>query len=277
MQIVPRAEIGVPDPGTRVKIAPARRYLLGHYPGVNGYNDPVKDWQYARSVAAFGIANGTPFEYSYLVGLGGTIFEQAGDRKPAHCLNFNADAIGILLMAGIGVAPTRAMIDAFRELRAHLVDTGALHPDHDCAPHYKYRSTICPGPMLSSTPGAAWKSPTGEGRLGSLIPDLLEPWAPPITPTPQTPTAPVDPQEAEMVVVFKHPWFRDRFQVTPSVAPLSQQAADALVKAGATVVEEIDDLRIVAYARMCRLPWLTNSDGARVDPDWYADQAAKRA
>lgn len=176
--IVPRAVIGVADPGNRARLADGLGYLVGHYPGVAGYHDPAKDYEYAEMVARYGAAAGKTWEYNYLIGLGGTVFEQAGDRLAAHCLNFNPSSYGVLLMAGIGVSPTRAMIDAFRDLRHELAASGKLRMDHVVGPHYMFRSTACCGTQLAVAPGKAWTSPTGQGRVGALIDPLLEPWTP---------------------------------------------------------------------------------------------------
>jgi hypothetical protein len=58
-----------------------------------------------------------------------------------------------------------------------------LAADHAVAPHYRFRSTACPG-IRAEVPGRAWASPTGEGRLGELIPALRTRPTPPPPPTP---------------------------------------------------------------------------------------------
>lgn len=176
--IVPRATIGVPDPALvgRSRLARPLSHALVHYTGGSGYNDPTQDVVYAKRVAQYGISAGKSWEYNYLIGLGGTVFEQAGDYLGAHCANYNGKSIGVLMMLGIGVQPTPTMIDAFRQLRKYLIDTGRLSATSDVAPHYRYRSTACPGLTLAEAPGASWASPTGEGRLGNVISPLLQPW-----------------------------------------------------------------------------------------------------
>lgn len=177
--IVPRSSIGVPDPAAagRAKLARPLSHVLVHYTGGAGYNDPTQDVAYAKRVAAFGIANNKKWEYNYLIGLGGTVFEQGGDYMGAHCANFNSKSIGVLVMIGIGVQPTTPQIDAFRQLRKWLTDTGRIAATADVVPHYRYRSTACPGLTLADPPGASWSSPTGEGRLGDVIDPLLKPWS----------------------------------------------------------------------------------------------------
>ncbi|HEX6020904.1 MAG TPA: peptidoglycan recognition family protein [Solirubrobacter sp.] len=173
------------------------RWLVVHYTGVNGYNDHTKDVAYARSVASYGKVAGKTWEYNYLIGLGGTVFEDAGDRVAAHCARANDISIGVLLMLGIGVAPTTAMIDAFRQLRHDLVASGALRLDHQCVPHYRLRATGCPGLTLAAAPsGRFTATPTGEGSLGDLIPDLLAPWVPPAPP----PSVPLEANPTDPII-----------------------------------------------------------------------------
>lgn len=173
LPIVARADIGVPAPGTRPLLAKNLGDLVVHYTGVIGFTGLEHDVYYAKSVASYGMVAGKAFEYNYLIGHGGTVFEQAGEYRAAHCLNYNDRSIGVLLMLGIGVQPMPAMITAFVELRAWLTATGALAANHRVSPHYRFRSTGCPGNTLAALPGARWASPTGEGSLGDLIPALL--------------------------------------------------------------------------------------------------------
>lgn len=179
MNIAPRATIGLPEPpASRPKLRTGIGHLLVHYTGVGGYAaDPSKDLAYAKSVAYFGMHRNPPipYEYNYLIGPGGGVFEQAGAFKGAHCLNFNPDSYGVLMMLGVGVRPTKAMCDSFVELRRHLVATGQLAPGHEVAPHYRYRSTACPGLTVADAPGTAWPSPTGEGRRGEVLEALRAP------------------------------------------------------------------------------------------------------
>lgn len=168
MQIVDRAVIGVPAPGGRALLASKTIPLLVHYTGVDGYSDPKRDYEYASGVARYGISAGKPFEYNYLIGSGGTVFEQAGAYRGAHCLNFNAQSYGVLFMLGKNIAPSDSQVASFHDLRDYLMASGQLHTAHFVAPHYRYRSTACPGNTLADVPGARWNSPTGEGSLGQL-------------------------------------------------------------------------------------------------------------
>lgn len=176
--IVPRATIGVPDPAVvgRSRLARPLPRVLVHYTGASGYSDPAQDLAYAKKVAAYGVSAGKSWEYNYLIGLGGTVFEQAGDYLGAHCANFNSKSIGVLMMLGVNVPPTTAMVNSFRQLHGWLVDTGRVTTNLEIAPHYRYRTTACPGLTLAEAPGASWASPTGEGRLGNVIPQLEAVW-----------------------------------------------------------------------------------------------------
>lgn len=180
--VVPRAQIGAPTPpSSRAKMV-LERVVLVHYTGAGTYNDPTKDLQYAKSVARFGVVADKPYEYNYLVGLGGGIFEQAGVYMGQHCKDFNADSVGVLMMLSPGVVPTLQMIDAFRWLMADCRKRGMLASNHAIEPHYEYRQTACPGSTLAGPQGVTWNSPTGEGRLGDVIASLKVPW---VTPTPE--------------------------------------------------------------------------------------------
>lgn len=183
--IVPRATIGVPAPTPgRPLLGKNLKYLLTHYTGSPGYSDPTKDLEYAKRVASYGIVANKPYEYNYLIGLGGTIFEQAGSYKAAHCLNFNDKSYGVLLMLGIGVLPSSEMIDAYLWLCAQLEGVGAVDFLYARVPHYRFRSTGCPGATIAQLPGRSWLSPTGEGSLGDLHSEFLAHWMPPAPPTP---------------------------------------------------------------------------------------------
>jgi|GEM_PF-7119815 len=182
-----RSVIGTPTP-------PPYRYrlqragvLLAHEVGVNTSatgryrsNDPARVLSDARAAAAYGISTDRPWEYSYMIGLDRSIFTQAGEYMAAHCRNFNTDSAAVLFLNATDVPVNAGQIDAWHELRAHMVAQGTLAEGHVVAPHYRYRSTGCPG-IRAEAPGAAWPSPTGEGRLGNLIPALAN------TPTPPTP------------------------------------------------------------------------------------------
>jgi hypothetical protein len=193
-----RALIGLPEPpATRSLQPPNLGEILVHYTGVFGYPaDPMADLRYARSVAYYGLNREPPwpYEYNYLIGPGGGVFEQAGDYRPSHCLNWNLDSIGVLFMLGIGVHPTGAMIESFHDLCDRLVARGRLARHHRRLPHYARRWTSCSGNTTAEIPrGVRAGSPTGQGSNGELIPALLQRGdvipTPPPTPTPEpTPT-----------------------------------------------------------------------------------------
>lgn len=212
--ITPRAVIGLPEPpSTRSKLRPGIGDLIVHYTGVNGYKaDPLKDLAYAKSVAYYGLnrSPAIPYEYNYLIGPGGGVFEQAGDFRPAHCLNYNTESYGVLFMLGIGVAPTAAMVLSFHALRAYLVGTGRLTSTHRVSPHYRFRATGCPGFTLAETPHGSWPSPTGEGSLGELVPSVKsqvhdQPKPPDPTPTPEPEPDPTEDAASMYQGLVKHP------------------------------------------------------------------------
>lgn len=112
-----------------------------------------------------------------MIGLDGSVFTQAGEYRAQHCLNFNGESAGVIFLNALDVPTNAVQVLAWHGLRAHMVATGILSPAHVVAPHYRYRSTSCPG-VRAEPPGKSWGSPTGEGRLGELIPTLRN------TPTP---------------------------------------------------------------------------------------------
>ena len=183
--IHPRSTIGTPTPpATRYRL-PRVGVLLAHHVGVDvgtryRSTDPVRVLSDARAAAAFGISTDRPWEYSYMIGLDGEVFEQAGEYMAAHCRNFNTDSAGVLFLNANDVQVNAAQIAAWHDLRAHMVAAGTLSATHVVGPHYRYRTTGCPG-IRAEAPGAPWVSPTGQGRLGNLIPELA------IAPTPITP------------------------------------------------------------------------------------------
>lgn len=188
MQIVPRSVIGTPEPPTTRPRLSERRWLLAHEVGVdtppNGrYRsaDPARVLDDARAAAAFGISTDRPWEYNFFIGLDGTVFEQAGTYRAAHCANWNDESAGVLLMNASDVPATAAQIASWWSLRDWMVAVGMLVPGHQAVPHYRFRSTSCCG-IQAEVPGPAWNSPTGQGRLGNLIPALLTRPTPPPPP-----------------------------------------------------------------------------------------------
>lgn len=186
--IHPRSTIGTPTPPADRRRLARVGVLLAHHVGVNvGHRyrspDPQQVLSDARAVAAFGISSGRPWEYSYMIGLDGSIFEQAGEVMAAHCLGFNPHSAAVVFLNANDVQVNAAQVAAWWEVRDHMVDQDTLAADHVAAPHYRYRKTACPG-IRAEAPGRAWSSPTGQGRLGDLIPALtLRPTPPPTTQT----------------------------------------------------------------------------------------------
>lgn len=183
--IHPRSTIGTPTPPADRRRLARVGVLLAHHVGVDvGHryrsSDPQQVLSDARAVAAFGISSRRPWEYSYLIGLDGSIFEQAGEFMAAHVLGFNDRSAAVAFLNANDVQVNAAQIASWWEVRSHMVDVGTLSAGHVAAPHYRYRTTACPG-IRAEPPGKPWQSPTGQGRLGSLIPALT------IPPTPATP------------------------------------------------------------------------------------------
>lgn len=190
MTLHPRSVLGIPEPPASRPRLSGVRWLLAHEVGVNTpptgryrSTDPARVLDDCRAVAAYGASSGRVYEYSFIIGRDGSIFTQGGGFVAAHCRGFNAESAGVLFANALGLAPTQAQIDAWHWLRAHLVGVGVLAADHAVAPHYRFRSTSCPG-VLAEPPGKPWPSPTGEGRTGALIAPLTASPTPPPTPTP---------------------------------------------------------------------------------------------
>jgi hypothetical protein len=182
----PRAVIGTPEPpATRPKLNRVG-VLIAHEVGVLNTSryrsaDPARVLDDARAAAAFGISSNRPWEYSYMIGLDGSVFTQAGQYRAAHCLNFNDQSAGVVFLNALDVPANAAQIAAWHALRAFMVNDGTLAANHSVAPHYRYRSTSCPG-LRAEPPKGSWPSPTGQGRLGDLIPALTTAPTPPPTP-----------------------------------------------------------------------------------------------
>jgi N-acetylmuramoyl-L-alanine amidase len=189
-QYQPRSVIGVPIPPASRERMNAERYLVVHYqdakvPHPTTFTGEIEQ---ARGVLRWGqtrpTGGKTDYEYNWQIGWLGTCFEHGGEFISAHTLGLNGGAVGVLFNTGVD-GPSPAQVETFRELRAFLVQRGDLHPDHEVVPHYRFRDTACPGIGLAGIPGARWPSPTGQGRLGDVIPALLEP---PASATPAPPS-----------------------------------------------------------------------------------------
>ena len=195
-----RSVIGTPTPpASRPKLRQVR-VLLAHEVGVatneerGRYrsSDPKRVLDDARAAAAYGVAAGKPWEYSWMLGRDGSVFTQAGEFRASHCLNFNDESAGVIFLNALDLPPTAAQIDAWWFLRGHAVDIGVLAPDHEVWPHYRYRATSCPG-VLATPPGVRWAAPSGDpgARLGHLIDALVIPAVPaPPAPAPDPTPAP---------------------------------------------------------------------------------------
>lgn len=181
----PRATIGVPAPSPTRERVRGEQYLVVHYQDASVPHPSTRQGEIdqAKAVLRWGQTRPkggkTDYEYNWQIGWLGTIFEHGGEVVSAHTYGLNQGSVGVLLNTGAD-GGSQAQIESFRRLRAFLVERGDLRPDHEVVPHYRFRNTACPGPGLADPPGAPWSSPTGEGRLGNVIPALLVPLAPPI-------------------------------------------------------------------------------------------------
>ena len=243
--IQPRSVIGVPEPPVSRRKLSMVRWLLVHYPGVattSRFVDPQRELSDAKLTAAYGASIRNPYEYNYLVGLGGAVFEQAGHFVGGHCLNFNPYSVGVMLGNAIGVPASDAQARSLAGLRADLVAAGVLHPDHLVVPHYRFRSTSCCGDALADPQGAKnWISPTGEGRMGEVDVRLRGDWAP--MPVPPPSPAPVDVdvptptlrlgssgQEAwELIVVLKFwAWYPAQWMAEPDDGKIGARSVEGI-------------------------------------------------
>lgn len=204
-RIQPRSVIGTPEPpSTRPKLQRVK-VLLAHHVGFTNTTryrsaDPARVLDDARAAASFGVSSGRSWEYNYMIGLDGTIFEQGGEYRAAHCLNFNGDSAGVLFMNADGdTACTPAQIEAWHWLRGDMVRRGTLTADHEVAPHYRYRDTSCPGLARADAPGRSWASPTGQGRVGNLIKALRVPGG---TPEPEPSPPPTVKKGPAMFIII---------------------------------------------------------------------------
>jgi len=186
-RIISRAEGGiVPLTHTTDRVVPGAKWLLLHHTGDTGW--PKAGWSDAKHMAAlqaFSSGVGKTWEYNYVITHpGGWIWEQAGGQRAAHCLNANGFSYGVQInQASSAGLPPQALIDSFRWLRAELVRTGQLAPDHQLVPHYGLRATACSSIDLAQPPqGRRPNSPTGQGSLGNVHPQFAVPWQPPPPP-----------------------------------------------------------------------------------------------
>lgn len=195
--IHPRSYIGTPEPSSTRSRLRGVKVLLAHEVGVNTPStgryrsaDPARVLSDARAAASYGISAGKTWEYNWMIGLDGSIFTQAGEYVAAHCLNFNNSSAAVIFLNASDVPLTQAQINSWHDVRDHAVNIGVLVSNHEVAPHYRYRTTSCCG-IHADRPGAAWSSPTGQGRLGNLRAALLTREVAPPPPPPQPPPAPV--------------------------------------------------------------------------------------
>lgn len=199
-RIISRAEGGiVPQGHTTARVARPAMWLLLHHTGDTGYPKAgYSDAAHMASLQSYSIGAGKTWEYNYVITYpDGWIWEMAGEFQSAHCLNANAFAYGVQINQANSHGPAgAAQVDSFRWLRAALVQSGQLHPNHILCPHYGLRATGCSATDLSNSPGARRpNSPTGEGSLGDVRPEFAVPWSIPSAPT----NHPVTQAEADLI------------------------------------------------------------------------------
>jgi hypothetical protein len=274
MQPYPRSTIGTPTPpATRPRLDRVR-VMLAHEVGVLNTaryrsTDPARVLDDARAAAAYGISAGKTWEYQYMIGLDGSVFTQAGEYRASHCLNFNSESAGVIFLNALDVATNAAQIVAWHELRTFMVDDGILHPDHVVAPHYRYRSTSCPG-LRAEAPSKAWASPTGQGRLGNLIPALVTP--PPPPPPPHEIVPPHSTGDVEMIALdYTHPTTKQWTCLTWTGSHLSHVTnghADGVVRRMGVARAVVSDAEVdgIISSSTCTTPcppeWVNTARGA---------------
>src|SRR5690606_38779261 len=86
----------------------------------------------------------------------GYLAEYAGLYEAAHSKGNNSTSIGVVFYNAVGEPPTPAQIEAFRFLRRHLVEVGALTADHQVKKHKDMGTTVtpCPGAAIEAHWGA---------------------------------------------------------------------------------------------------------------------------
>ena len=247
----PRAVIGVPEPPASRARLRGVRWLLAHEVGVDTpptgrYRsaDPARVLDDAKAVANYGASSGRTWEYTGMIGLDGSRFTQAGEYMASHCRDFNAESAGLVFLNAVDVPVNAAQVASWHQWRDELVAAGVLVADHAVAPHYRFRSTACPG-TRAEAPGKAWPSPTGEGRLGELIPALRT------RPTPPTPTPSEDDDMAS--TMWRHPKYWNVFLIgagqTVNVSPAVR--ASLLARGVPEVVEAHDQMLKTCLAQAC--------------------------
>ena len=157
------------DGSPRPLLAPCR-WLTVHWVGAGQWGDPGDTPSEMRSIHAFSMSpgKGTPWEYGYVIDAQGECWTYAGEYIAAHSAGENAEAIGVLLLAGPGEQITDAMVLTFRQLRYGLARRGALTSGHEVRPHQWMpgANTSCPGPAMAR------------------LVELATPWSPPPPPEP---------------------------------------------------------------------------------------------
>ena len=175
-----------PEPVGRPLVRRPADFVLGHHTGATGYPRPGQtDAQAFAEMCAFGASVGKPEEYNFDITYPeGWIWAYAGQYRAAHCLDANEHTFGILIQqASSHGLPGPAQIESFNWLVWWLHDQGwitdaAYDGRHDDwlhrGPHYRLRNTACSSDDMAESRGVSWSSPTGQGSLGGLRPELLQ-------------------------------------------------------------------------------------------------------
>jgi hypothetical protein len=163
----------------RPPLDPNLEIMTGHYTGV----EVVYGTRDTASVLRQINDGAKPNEYNYVVDQAGVIWEFAGDYRAAHSLYNNDIAIGVLMLLGIGEAPSDALVLAFRQLRYMLIQRGRLTPTCRTLKHSEM-VLVNPNTTRTACPGVA---------VAPRWTELVAPWAPP--PPPPLPPEVSDVQE----------------------------------------------------------------------------------
>jgi hypothetical protein len=171
--IITRRESGLPDKVMSFDNPTKQRPLLRkgltelaiHYVGGEGALAGKEPRAAMRSLHDAHFNSKRRFMYNFVIMQGGQVFEWAGLFQAAHATGNNDTSIGVCLYNNKGEPLTDAQLTAFRQLRRHLVDTGALTRDHAVKKHRELRSasTECPGHAIERR-WSELSAPLGESR-----------------------------------------------------------------------------------------------------------------
>lgn len=229
-KIVQRAEYGLPSTvrSANGSLRPAIsqcRYLTCHYTGVSvQYRNRSTPQQILNIQRIF--ATTKPFEYNWVIGNENDdkVYEYAGNFQAAHSAGNNSVSHGVLMLLGIGEAPTPLMIEKFKWLRDLLIFTGGVRADVATTPHKNMPGarTSCPGDAIMSV----WPQ--------ILAPRIPEPTAPSVVVVPPSDNNKVGKMNYNFtpVRIFDSRAWGNKFAVGEHTMPV----AGANIPPGATAV-----------------------------------------